>query len=442
MSQSIYDFYRSHTLEVWRNYDVVSVPDEKAETTLSTLEYANKFVQAHIDYPGSKGDVAKRQPPIIFETLPTSGKIDITTGDGKAYAEFVMEPRMVMRKTLGPTEFTKEFSVESRIRTAFGEMMRAVREDIIGKEDNDVMEKTVVVAVRRNNKAEADKCPLTVDKTDAKDASVDRLTKFNSLGGVSDGKTMRSYLDEHPIVTDPEIAKLQNSFEMGIETIGTVKYCEIEWELMKVPKGGECQCDDPCPSEDSYRDNFEIADKIASKGDLYGRPAPSTVYRYSHTETFESAADKIRTYRLVCLETVLDGASEEYTVAFDGENRGADGRPRNEIGPMVVLTAGEVKETACGIKKDSGATCRQGVAGKKCGTCPLPGGGEKTKHLYRCPYIYEETCNFNHYAAGSAEVRVQEDGFIHAFWDKTLKRELEDNFKVVFKIISGNKELI
>lgn len=443
ISQSLYDFYRDHTLEVWQRYGTKSVPDEKTETSASTLEYMKKFIQSHIDYPGAKGDVLKRQPPIIFETVPSGGDIEIVSGKGTAYAAFVMEPQMLMKKELGKTVFEKEFSVESRIRTAFGEMMRAIREDIVNA---DVMQKYVVAAVRRNTQAEADKCPYKIEETEAEDRSVDRLTKFNSLGGVTDGATMRSYLDEHPRVLDPEIAKLQNSFEMGIETIGTVKYCEIEWELMKVPTGGECQCDDPCPGEESYRDNFKLADRIAEKGDLYGRPAPGTVYRYSHTETFESGAAIIKQYaeqRLVCLETVLDKASDEYTVAFDGENRGADGKPREDVGPMVVQTAGEVKETACSIAKDgSGATCRVGVAGKKCGTCPTPGGGERPKHLYRCPYVYEETCNFNHYAAGSADVRVQEDGFLHAFWDKKLEKEFEDSFKLVFRIISGNKELI
>lgn len=441
-SQSLYDFYRAHTLELWQSYGTKSVPDEKTETAASTLDYAKKFVQAHIDYPGAKGNVLKRQPPIIFETVPTGGKIDVTSGKEKAYVEFVMEPQMVMRKTLGNTEFTKEFSVESRIRTAFGEMMRVIREDIVNA---DVMQKTVVAAIRRNSKAEKDMCPATVETTNAEDKSVDRLTKFNSLGGVGDGRTLRSYLDEHPKVTDSEIAKLQNAFEMGTGTVGVVKYCEIEWELMKVPKGGECSCDDPCPFEDSYRNSFKLADKISSKGDLYGRPAPSTVYKYSHTETFESGAALIKQYaeqRLVCLETVLDKASEEYTVAFDGENRDADGKPRKDIGPIIVQTAGEVRETACSTARDSGATCRQGVAGKKCGTCPLPGGGERNKHLYRCPYIYEETCSFGHYAAGSADVRVQEDGFLHAFWDKSLNKEFEDSFKLVFRIISGNRELI
>lgn len=427
LAQGIYDFYMKNKGAEWQTTAGSSVPS--AETVQDEVNgYANGYVLGFLE--SLQEFAAERENRIVIRVpVDFSSSVEV----GKEDAKMKFGPELTIFKDFEGSTFTRSISAEASLSTAFGEMMEFVRDDLVG---GDQIGNKVKAAIRRETKDSRDVCSVEIKSLDLSNPDNDRRKIFDGLGnGENDGRTLHSYLDEDLTPGDSEISGLRNEFGDGTQTQGMVRYCETREELMLTPPNS-CACDDPCKGLPAYMNSQKLSSKLKSFG-LDREPESEKVYQISHGQTYGSASEIIQRYarqRMVCLESELDDRSESYTVAFDGDSINKDG----SLGPLKVETTGSVSATSCGTEPFDGSIC-EGVALRECGSCPLPGGGETTKYEWKCPYIYEKACSFGHYASGSAEVRVQEDGFVYGF--NRDGSPVADNIKVVFTARSGNADL-
>ena len=406
-AQGMYSFYLDNNEKYWKGEGGI-MPDQSSIEG-SVLGYSKVYIQKFVDlYPEFQSEVPDNEkikfilPEASEESEKLVGFIEIQP-EG-VYVKFA--DKILLEKgpiDFGKANFKREFVPESVLISVFGKMLDDIRSKLI---NGDEIGNYVREAAGKPESGEKTKCDVTPSSFGNREShSTTELSSYidKDIGVPSDNS-------EFAWLT-PHAAPGGGYAQKG--THGRLRFCNLDVRRDKL-----CRCDDPCKNPEP----------IPTMND----PSPQILYEMTHTQTYSSGTDLIEKYateRLVCLESELDKESNEYTAAFDGDNR------KVALGDHTIVAESSIVDVATSLTNED-ITCGPGVNVGDCGSCPTPGGGSKPKIYYECPIIHERSYNYDHVITGDATIRFQEDGFVYGL----IRGEdmVSDNIKLVFKIKSGN----
>lgn len=258
--QSLYNFSLSHNGEVWQNYGDKRVPDAAKEIEGSVQIYSNAFLARHAEFSASVSDPG--DPQIEFPA--SMGSLTMVLGEKKIDARF--DPEIELKKTsvqFPVAEFKRSFVAETSFVTVFGEMMKVIRDNLIG---GDKVTTYTLYGIGRGG-GSATQCQA-------------------SSTSVSGQRV--SYIDDHTSGNRQIVSATQ--------TRGHMDFCSFDTKFV---------CTKGSPN---------------SAGTPRADPTADEVYSNSHGKSFGSGkaamVEDVKS-NLACLELELDEASEDYTVSFD-----------------------------------------------------------------------------------------------------------------------------
>ena len=156
-------------------------------------------------------------------------------------------------------------------------------------------------------------------------------------------------------------------------------------------------------------------------GPLIEEPTFGEVFRSTHRMGLGNASGRIENYtkdHFTCLERTLDSQSNDYSVVFDNVDVDVGIQAVScETNPSRPVECGGYAHDFCLLNSTT---------------------NEPIKWDWYCYEYKRKSCDFDYSVVVEASVRFQEDGFFYKFFDDD-GTGTEDNIKLEFGIISGNK---